>query len=169
MILSAIQAAIAPYKLYAYAIAAAMLISLSWYAIHAHDEKIRLDERTKILAEDAQALQKAKDDAAAESKLLQAKADQAEHAHDQELTDLRAYQRDHPISLWVSNGKGHSVACVPRTAASNSIDASTSPSAESVLTMPERDPSERDIGPMLSALAARADEVSAQLREWQSR
>lgn len=159
----------APYRLLAEGIAAAILIGLSWYAIHSYNEHLRESGRQEVRAEDAQALATAKAAADAETKRLKDKADQAEHSHDQELTDLRAYQRDHPISLWVSNGKGHSIACVPHTTASNSIDASTSPSAESVLTMPERDPGERDIGPMLSALAARADEVSAQLREWQSR
>lgn len=169
MILSALQAAIAPYKLYVYGIAAVILIGLSWYAIHAYNERLREQGRQEVRAEDAKALAIAKAAADAETKRLKDKADQAEHSHDKELTDLRAYQRDHPISLWVSNGKGHSIACMPRTATSNSIDASAGPSAESVLSMPERDSSERDIGPMLSALAARADEVSAQLREWQSR
>lgn len=100
--------------------------------------------------------------AEADTRKLQAQVALAEHSHDQELSDLTAYRVSHPDTLSVCLDS--SVRTAP--AAPRRVGAP----AGSVQPVPTRDSGSGqgaagpNIFPMLDALAARADEVSAELR-----
>lgn len=101
---------------------------------------------------------------------LTAKATAAEHSHDQELTDLRAYRATSPVQpvrLCLSTARLQATPAQP-------VSGTTAPAAGVVQPVPARDTGVRagagpDIGGLLEALAARADQVAAQARELQSR
>lgn len=151
-------------KLYLYAIAAVALAGGLWW-VHNHlvDKGIAQQQ-----AADAKAYARLQRDADLETGRLNGLADAAEHAHDQELTDLRQYRADHPLhgSLRVN--------CLPATprgeaSASNPIDGGTSTQPGPVQSVPEGNSGGLDQLHLLDILAGKADEVSGQLREWQAR
>ena len=88
----------------------------------------------------------------------------ATHVHDQELTDLRAYRESHPV-VPVRLCKRPAPVPSPATAGTAS-----SPATGTVQPLPAGDngTSGPDIGPLLDALAASADSVSADLRAQQA-
>lgn len=100
---------------------------------------------------------------------LQAKADAAHHEHDQELTDLRAYRASHPVHVRVCLDPRSSGAGVPEAPAPHAGNASAGSGSGNVLPVPAGNSAGRDLGPLLDALAAAADRLSATLREYQSR
>ena len=98
---------------------------------------------------------------------LQAKATMAEQAYDKEVHSLSNLP---PVSVRVCNSpSAHSGSVVPKAGAVIAGDAAPGTAPGDVLEVPPRDSGERDIGPMLSVLADRADQVSAELREYQTR
>ncbi len=104
---------------------------------------------------------------AAQTAELQAKATMAEQAYDKEINSLNNLS---PVSVRVcSYTPAHSGSVVPKAGTAQSRDAAPGATSGDVLEVPPRDSGERDIGGLLSILAARADEVSATLREYQSR
>jgi hypothetical protein len=107
--------------------------------------------------------------AAADTAKLQRKADAAEHTHDQELTDLRSFRDAHPVEPVRLCGPAPVRA--PGAVVAGNSGSGAAPAA--VQSVPAGDTgvrqwtAGRDIGPMLEALAARADSVSSQLRVYQ--
>jgi len=103
---------------------------------------------------------------------LQGKADAASHIHDQELADLRLYRSTHPLhgGLCINQGRSN----LPSATAANTGDAGAAAGQGDVQSLSPGDPSasgqrDADIRGMLDTLAARADFLSAQVREWQGR
>jgi hypothetical protein len=95
---------------------------------------------------------------------LQIKINTAEHSHDDELRALRKFRDDYPVGpVRLCLGPRLSV----ETARSGQIIGRPGPAAEGVQPVPAGDPdggarnAGPDIGAMLDALAARADEVNA--------
>lgn len=148
--------------LYAAAIAA-LLIVFGAYTKHE-----RTVGASRILVADAAALVKATATAKAETDRLQKKADEAEHAHDKEIADLRLYRATHPVHVGVCHATGNSQPSVPSPAGSDSGHAGASSTTGDVQPVPAGDSGEQDIGGLLDILAGKADAVSAQLREYQS-
>lgn len=116
----------------------------------------------------ALAKQKASNDA--DTKVLQAKADAAEHAHDSELSELQHYRDTHAVT-------SVSLCLDPindlQASAAVSVSGGTVTTAPGLQSVPAGDSGVRkvagpDIGGMLEALAGRADQVTAQARELQS-
>jgi hypothetical protein len=97
---------------------------------------------------------------------LQAKATMAEQSYDKEHAALSNLPPVQPVRLCLNANRG---TVVPGGAPKVAGDAATSPAAGSLQSMPAGDSTGPDIGPILSALAARADQISATLREFQSR
>lgn len=101
---------------------------------------------------------------------LTAKANTAEHSHDSELNDLRTYRDQHPtadVRLCVPTPSVQA----PQTVTQRG---SAAPSTGSLQPVPAGDSGVRaepgpNISGLLEALAARADQVTAQARELQSR
>lgn len=141
------------------AIAVLALVGI-WYWHHATYESGIAAEVAIVKA------QAVKDEAA-----LQEKADKAEHKHDQELSDLQHYRDTHidqPVRLCLSTSVRAADSFKPNFEVA-------SPAAPSVQPVSPGDPGLRqgaagpDINSLLSAFGARADQVSAQLREEQNR
>lgn len=100
-------------------------------------------------------------------------ATNAEHTHDDELSTLRAYQLAHtddvePVRLCINR--------VLQSAPANQTRLQPNPAGASTAVIQPVPPGDNrggteqagvDIFPMLNALAARADEVNAQLRAYQ--
>lgn len=110
---------------------------------------------------------------AAETAELQAKATMAEQTHDKEILALSNLPPVQPVRLCIAPSSGS--AGVQQTSGAKPGDASVGAGTSTVQSMSTGDSSGGtgragpDIGPMLSALAARADQTSATLREYQSR
>lgn len=157
----------APYQLLAKGIAVAAIIAgMLWYrhSLIAEGEQHIKDADAKAVA--AQIIHNTEIETRAKTL-----AEQAGHAHDQELTDLRAYRDSHPLGpMFVSNGASHRCP-VPAATTAHPRDVETITSAQSVLSVSagNTESSAIDISGMLEALAGRADQLSAQLREWQGR
>jgi hypothetical protein len=102
--------------------------------------------------------------------IMTAKATAAEHSHDQELNDLRDYRAAHPelsVRLCVPTARLQATPAV-------AVSVSTAAAPGVVQPVPAGDTGVRaGQGPgifgLLDALAARADQVTAQARELQSR
>lgn len=100
------------------------------------------------------------------------RAEVAEKANADEHTALVDYQRDHHSSVRLCNAP---VATAGVPAAGASAAPAAGASAAGVQQVPGRDSGAgqgaegRDIGGLLDALAGRADEISADLREYQTR
>ena len=104
---------------------------------------------------------------AVETAQLQAKATMAEQVYEKEVNSISNLP---PVSVRVcSSPTTHSSSVVSKAGAVVAGNAAPGATSGDVLEVPPRDSGERDIGPMLSVLAARADEVSAELREYQTR
>lgn len=104
---------------------------------------------------------------AAQTAELKAKATMAEQAYDKEVNSLGNVP---PINVRVCRYAG-SGTVLSASGAGQSGATSTGAGTGSLQQVPAGDPSSAgpDIGGMLSALAASADQVSATLREFQSR
>lgn len=103
---------------------------------------------------------------------LTTKANTAEHSHDDELTALRAFRDSHPVDQPVRLcGDPTPGVQAPAT---QPVSSGTVATASGVQPVPSRDSGVRaqpgpDIAGLLEALAARADQVTAQARELQTR
>lgn len=100
-------------------------------------------------------------------------ANGAAHAYDEELSQLRTYRDAHPDSVRLCVDSSSSGNSLPAAAGRSDDAVGSSASAGRVRDLPAGDNQLRedrspDIGPMLDALAARADQVSAQLRQLQT-
>lgn len=145
------------------------VIALLLIVFGAYTKHERSVGAARILSADAAALVRATEKTAAETQRLKDLADKAEHAHDQEIADLRLYRATHPVHVGVCHAAGNNQPSVPSTAGSNSGNASPGSSSGDVLQVPAGDSlGISDIGPLLDILAGKADAVSAQLREYQS-
>jgi hypothetical protein len=102
---------------------------------------------------------------AAQTAELKAKATMAEQAYDKEA--LASINQPAVVVRMCSNTNSGTV--VPSSSAAQSGAASAGTTSGHVQQMPAGDSGGRDIGGMLSLLAERADQVSATLREFQSR
>lgn len=164
---------IKPYLHILEAIAIVALLSFLTYMWHAHNASQQAIGAVGVKQDDAEALKQRLAEVALENGRLKAKADVAEHSHDQELEDLRAYRFDHPVTpVWVSNtGTSHCINRMSETTGTIGQSEGASTAAESIQQLPPGDTgsSAINISGMLDALAARADQVSSSLREWQSR
>jgi hypothetical protein len=110
-------------------------------------------------------------DNAKEEGRLQALADKAEHAHDEELTQLRTYRNSQPLH------GGLRINCptsVSSATGSHSGDDEARSAAAAIQSLPSGSvsssgPGSADVLHLLDILAGRADTVSATLREYQLR
>jgi hypothetical protein len=103
---------------------------------------------------------------AAQTADLKARATMAEQSYDKEHAALSNLPPVQPVRLCLNANRS---AVVPGSTPKVAGDAATSPAAGGVQPVPAGDSTGPDIGPILSALAARADQISATLREFQSR
>lgn len=146
------------------AIAAAVLLGAAWY-LHNHliDEGI---QRQKDADEKALAEWKVK--SAEENGRLKGRAEAAEKHYADEKASNDDYRRNNPLhgrlSDAICRGPG-----LPSTSSGVGVNAGTGPATQPVLPVLEGDHTGSDQLAMLDLLAGRADQVSAQLREWQSR
>lgn len=144
----------------------ALIVGLIACGIYERNHLIAEGEQHEAAALKASSdrLQKKADQETAE---LQARATMAEQAYDKERA-LTANQPVPVVRLCVAAG---SRIGVPKAGAAVPGDAATGPAAGSVQQVPSGDTgiAGPDIGGMLNALAASADQVSATLREFQSR
>jgi hypothetical protein len=107
---------------------------------------------------------------------LQIKATTAEQAYDKERADNQSYRDSHPIQpirLCISTAIGR--ALVSAASAPHPGNESTSTAAQNIHDLPSGNSSSGagaagpDIGPLLDLLANKADQISSELREFQSR
>ena len=158
--------ALIPGKDLAYgAIIVALLAGFGWYTIHERD--IGKAHEVAALAASSAKLQAETDKKTAD---LQARANMAEQAYDKEHNLIVNQPRD-SVRLCVAANSGR---VVPKAGAAKPGNESAGPAAGSVQSVPAGDSGSGqrqgpDIGGMLDALAAAADDVSATLREFQSR
>lgn len=129
-----------------------------------HHETFKAGIAQQVASDNAATL-KLKSDVAVETAKLNAKVDLAEHSHDDELQDLRDYRASNPVSVGVCPPHGGG-AGVSITAKSGDATSSAGIAVQQVPAGDSQKP--RDIGPLLEALAASADSVSADLREYQA-
>lgn len=122
--------------------------------------------------DDARELVKLQHDADVESGRLQGIADAAHKAQEQEHADNLDYRRTHPLhgGLCLNQGRSH----LPEAGATDASHAGTGTAAGDLLALPAGDPQlgghgEPDIRHLLDVLNGKADDVSATLREYQSR
>lgn len=154
-------------RIWAYVIAAVALVALVWagcqHLVNVGVAKERAVWQAKY--------DKAQHDADIETARLQGAADAAEHAHDQELTDLRKYRTDHPLHGGLCKPAGVRAA---QGSAADESHARASPASGDIQPMSEattelgRQP-EPDVRGMLDSLAGRCDKISAVVREYQTR
>lgn len=102
---------------------------------------------------------------AAQTAELQAKATMAEQAYDKEVL---ANSNQSPVVVRMCNSPNSGTVMSAASSAKPGTQDTRAP-AGGIQQVPPGNSSERDIGGLLSILAARADEVSAALREFQSR
>lgn len=149
---------------------AALLGAFGAYTLHE-----RHVEHAKDMAVAAADLAKAEKKAAIDTKALQDKADKAQANYESEHSQLLAYLSANPVGpvrLCIPSTKAGSV---PGTAGKDGRSNGTAPPAANILPVPAGDSgvlenaSGRDIGPLLDALAAAADEVTAKAKEMQAR
>jgi hypothetical protein len=142
-----------------------------WYHHKVLDEGI-----AEQVAKDTTASNALKAETAKQTADLEARAVTAEQAYDKERADNQNYIDSHPVQpvrLCLSTAPGRSV--VPQAGAIKPGNASSGAGPQSVQSVPTGDSSGGggtagpDISNLLSLLAAKADTVSAELREFQSR
>lgn len=141
---------------------AALVIAFFWYRGSLIDEGAQ-----KVRDADAKAAATLTAKATALTTEWQAKADAAEHKHDDELTSLRAYRDKHPIGKLCLDTPG-SAGYLPPARTADPVHARAAPSAS--VGQPVH-PGNTDVatsrGEMLDAFAALLDTQDAKLREWQ--
>lgn len=143
-----------------------------WYWQHSlvdkgiHEQQAADDAASKPL------IQQAKDETAQ----LKVKADMAEQSHAKEMADLQNLTGSHanqPVRLCLNSNAGGQG--VPPTGAAHNGNESAGAPAATLQPMPDGDYQSGarragpDIEPLLRALSASADTVSAELREFQER
>lgn len=102
-----------------------------------------------------------------ETAALQTKADEAQESYEAEISALRNQPPVGAVRLCVNpHGRGSGM---PETSTSDAGNANPGTSAGVVQPVPAGDSQGPDIGNLLGILALRADEVSAELREYQNR
>jgi len=140
----------------------ALLIGFGAYTIH--ERRAGAAHEAAALKASSLILEKQTADKTAE---LKAKADMAERAYDKE----HALILNQPIDSVRLCHSTNSSRIVPKAGAVVAGNANSGSAAVGVQQVPSGDSSVAgpDIGPMLDALAAGADQVSAELREYQSR
>ncbi len=143
------------------ALVAMLLAAFGAYTVHERD--IGHAKAIAAMQKSSVELQK---QTAAQTADLQARATMAEQAYDKEIAANANLPPVQPIRLCINAG---SRAVVPAASAAKPGDAAASAAAGILQPVPAGDTSGPDIGPILSALAARADQISAALREFQSR
>lgn len=150
-------------------VATLIVSALLWYHHHVYETGV-----AAVRQQDAVALAAARATAEAETTKLTQQAEEAAHAHDQELSDLRAYRDSHPVQpVRLCFNANHSEPRVPAAAGSDASHGAAGARAADVQPVPAGDSGIRpgsgpDISGLLEALAGRADQVSAQLREYQA-
>jgi hypothetical protein len=152
-----------PWRLWAYGAAVGAIIGT---AIWWHHTTYQAGYKAAT-AKYEQLYQAAKDQADAETARLRENAHNAEVAHAQEISDLRAYRLAHPVVVRLCgkpSGGG-----VPQAGTAVAGNDGTGTASGDVLEVPAGDSGGRDIGGMLDLLAGKADAVSAELREYQAR
>ena len=154
-----------PLKDYVYG-AAIVLLCVGFLSFIRHERAVGA---SRILQADTLALTKAQAAADIQTAKLAKQADEASHAHDKELADLRYYRVTHPIHVRVCHDTHGSVPGLPATGSANGSNAGAGPASGDVQPVLTGDNGGEDIGPLLDLLANRADQVSAQLREFQKR
>ncbi len=147
------------------AILLAVIAGFGAYTIH--ERHIGAAHETAALKASSAKLQAETDKKTAD---LQARANMAEQAYDKEHNLIVNQPRD-SVRLCVAANSGR---VVPKAGAAKPGNESAGPAAGSVQSVPAGDSGSGqrqgpDIGGMLDALAAAADDVSATLREFQSR
>jgi hypothetical protein len=151
---------------------AVILAGGTWY-----HHKLITEGVADQLAADTVASDRLQAEAAKQTADLQARATAAEQAYDKEQNDDAAYRSAHPIQpvrlcLGAPQTGGRSV---PQAGAAVAGNASPGAAATNVPNLPGANSgsgggaSGPDISAMLQLLAARADNVSAVLREYQTR
>lgn len=159
------------YRLLAEGMFAALLVAGLLYWHH----RVFVSGMDAVKAQDAQLLAKAVAEEKQQEAALQAKADTAEHSHDQELSDLRDYRAKHPVHVWVCNNPPSGGGDVSKGSAPAGGATGAGAPSGGVQPVPAGDTGvrsggdPRDVGSLLDALAARADRESAKVREFQSR
>lgn len=157
--------ALIPFKDWVYGgIILSLLVGFGLYTVH---------ERNLGAAHEVAALKASSDkltkETAAQTAVLQERATTAEQSYVQEQLAGAAYRDAHPVGpvrLCLNTNSGP---IVPKATGQNPGDASASTPAGSVQQVPAGNNIGPDIGPLLSALAQRADQISATLREFQDR
>jgi hypothetical protein len=153
------------YRLAIQGVALAALVALGLYWHH----RIYESGVNAVKQADAAALDAARTAAKIESDRLAKTAQDASHAHDKELADLRYYRATHPVHVGVCGNANHSLPGVPGSTEAHSGHAGSGSPSGNVQPLPSGDSGSDDIGPMLELLAGRGDKLSAQLREYQQR
>ena len=143
-----------------------------WYWQHARFEQGIATQQ----AADAAQRQQLEADTIKKTAELQTKATLAEQAYDKERNDNAAYIGGHPIQpVRLCIAADNSRPIVPAAGASHSGNESPRSGAAAIQPLPSGDSgggsraAAPDIGNLLELLAARADDVSASLREFQNR
>src|SRR5271166_2882216 len=149
--------ALIPSKDWFYGALIIALIALLVYELH----EGKVHELAALQASSAKLLQQT----AAQTAELKARATMAEQAYDKEHNLLL---NQPPLSVRMCD-HANSGSVVPKAGTVKPGDAATGTSAGPIQPVPSGDSGGRDIGGLLSALAASADQVSATLREFQSR
>lgn len=143
-----------------------------WYWHHEAIEKGVAEQ----VATDNAATAKLKQETAVQTAALKTKADTAEQAYDKEHQDLEAYRSGHPVQpVRLCNAPHDSNTFVPGSAGIVARNAAGSSAGIVIQQVPSGDSGSGagragpDISQLLLALGARADDVSATLREYQAR
>ncbi len=150
----------------------ALIVGGGLYWHHAIIEKGIADQ----VAADNRATALLKAETAKETADLKARADMAERAYEKEAGDNANYRSQHPVGpVRLCSDSAHgSGPVLPEGGTANTGNAPTGPSPGPVQPLPSGNSGFRagagpDIANLLDLLAARADETSATLREYQAR
>ena len=153
-----------------------LIIALIVFGIHEH-HKLLAEGIAEQKAADTAAAVVLEKQTAAQTAELQAKATMAEQAYDKSQSDLAEYRSTHPVQpvrLCLNAHAGGGV--LPQAGAAQPGAKAAGAAPLGVQPVPAPDRSVRsdgtagpDLASLLDALAARADEVSAQLQEYQAR
>jgi hypothetical protein len=147
-------------------VAALVALAVWWFCEHLISVGVQKQKDADAKAYAQLVIAKAKEEGR-----LQALADKAEHAHDEELTQLRTYRDSQPLhgSLRI-----HCPASVSSAASTDRGDDEARSAAAAIQSLPAGStgasgPGSADVLHLLDILAGRADTVSATLREYQLR
>lgn len=148
----------------------AIVGAVTWFCHHLIEVGVQQQKDA-----DAAQYAKLKEAADKETGRLQGIADTAEKARDQELSDLRNYRNDNPISsLRVCHAATSNIGGMPQATPTNSGNAQATAATDVGNPMHSGDSrsgeqQSADVGPLLDAFGAIFDEQTATLREWKAR